>query len=102
MKSTKPTSTVCFDFKSFNGNKPTDEDILKAIAFLKGKKQVRCMQLQLEFKKGYNWASKIMDILENNLLVSKFDGETVYRKVIADESFFDSDIIILDIESIES
>jgi hypothetical protein len=80
---------------------PKSEEILKAIMFLKDKEKVSTAQLQLEFKKGYNWAYKVMDVLERNQLVSEFDGKTSYRSVIADNSVFESEIIILDIDDVQ-
>lgn len=81
-------------------SKPKSEDIIKAIMFLKGKIEISNFDLQLEFVKGYSWAYKIMDILENNGLVSEFNG-IKHRKVIADPSIFDMELIFLDIDDVE-
>ena len=80
---------------------PTNEEILKAIMFLKDKEKVSNSQLQMEFRKGYNWAYKVMDVLERNQLVSQFDAKTNYRTVIADNSVFESEIIIFDINDVQ-
>jgi hypothetical protein len=96
-----PAVSSSFFFPSnMVGTKPQSEDILKAIMFLKGKIEISIFDLQLEFVKGYNWAGKIMDILENNGLVSEFNG-VKSRKVIADPSIFDMELIILDIDDVE-
>ncbi|RYJ50568.1 hypothetical protein DR871_016265 [Flavobacterium petrolei] len=94
----KPLLAVAFNSSEIIGNKPSSEDIIKVIRHLKGKTEISNSRLQLEFLKGYNWAYKIMDILENNQLVSGFDGKSQYRKVIVDDSIFDNEIIVLDMD----
>lgn len=93
-------SSSFFIPKNICDPKPKSEDIIKAIMFLKGKIEISNFELQLEFVKGYNWAYKIMYILENNGLVSEFNG-IKHRKVIADPSIFDMELIILDIDDVE-
>lgn len=87
---------VAFNSNLFVGNRPSDEDIIRVIKFLKNKTEISNSRLQLEFIKGYNWAHKIMDILEENQLVSEFDGKSQYRKVIADAKILEREIVVLD------
>jgi len=71
-----------------------DEELINVILSLKGKEIVRGAKLQVEFKKGYNWAYKVLDCLEKNCIVSAPDkyGD---RKIIVDEDFFDSEFLVV-------
>ena len=76
-----------------------EEDLNAVLKSLKGKESIRGSKLQIEFKKGYNWAFKVLDCLEKNSIVSEPDkyGE---RKIIVDDDYFDSDFIFLEIDDL--
>ena len=106
-ENTKPTENTA---KNGNKSKPLlvdaslgttigpvdDEELIAVILYLKGKEIVRGAKLQIEFKKGYNWAFKVLDCLEKNCIVSAPDkyGD---RKIIVDDDFFDSEFLVVTI-----
>jgi hypothetical protein len=71
-----------------------DEELINVILSLKGKDYIRAYKLQVEFKKGYNWAFKVLDCLEHNSIVSNPDkyGD---RKILVDDDFFDYEFLII-------
>ena len=71
-----------------------DEELIAVILYLKEKEIVRGAKLQIEFKKGYNWAFKVLDCLEKNGIVSAPDkyGD---RKIIVDDEYFDSEFLVV-------
>lgn len=76
---------------------PVNEDeLIRVIHYLRGKEIVRGAKLQIEFRKGYNWAFKVLDCLENNGIVSAPDkyGD---RKIIVEDDFFDLDFQVVTI-----
>lgn len=73
-----------------------DQKIVDAIMFLKEKEKVSVREIAQHLSLGYNLASKVVDVLEKNNIISEFKGET-HREVIADKSIFESEFIFLDI-----
>ena len=71
-----------------------DEELIKVIQSLRGKEIVRGAKLQIEFKKGYNWAFKVLNCLENNGIVSK-PNKYGDRKIIVEDDFFDLDFHVV-------
>ncbi|SHM72070.1 hypothetical protein [Flavobacterium chilense] len=71
-----------------------NEDLINLILSLKGKDSIRGSRLQVEFKKGYHWAFKVLDCLERNSIISAPDkyGD---RKILVDDAFFDYDFLII-------
>lgn len=76
--------------------KPTNNQIQESIIFLKDKEEISIRELANYLKVNYSLAGHIADVLENNGLISEFKGET-HRKVIADDSVFESKLIFINI-----
>lgn len=73
-----------------------EELIRKAIMFLKNKEKVSVREISEHLKLGHNQASKIIDVLENNGIISEFKGET-HRDIIVCKEYLESNFIFLDI-----
>ena len=50
------------------------KELLLVIDYVSTRKTLSCANLQLRFKKGYNWAGRMMDYLEDKKLVGPFSG----------------------------
>ncbi|WP_163398167.1 hypothetical protein [Flavobacterium fluviatile] len=85
-KEIKPASTI------------DDQELINVILSLRGKETIRGAKLQIEFKKGYCWTFRVLDCLEKNNIISKPDkyGDS---RLLVDNDFFDSEFIVLDINS---
>ena len=63
----------------------TKEQIIAAVKFATTQTELSNSMLQIEFKMGFHWAYKMMDILEKNLIVEPFKGNPT-RKVLNNNS----------------
>ena len=77
--------------------KPTNEQIKDCIMFLKDKEKVSIREIAEYLGLKFGQASNVADVLENNNIISKFEGNT-HRDVIADKSFFESEFIFVNID----
>jgi len=77
--------------------KPTNEQIKEIIMFLKNKDRISMGEIADFFGSKYNFAIMIMDVLENNNIVSEFKGDA-YREIVADKSIFESEFIFINIK----
>jgi len=73
-----------------------EQKIVDAIMFLKDKEKVSVREISEHLNVGYNLASKVVDVLEKNNIISEFKGET-HREVIASKTTFESEFIFIDI-----
>lgn len=76
----------------------TKEEIIEAVKFATTQTELSNTMLQIEFIMGYQKASKMMDILEENGIVEPFKGFSK-RKVIDTNSY--EKIIVIDTDTIE-
>lgn len=63
------------------------KEISDVLQYVSTKKTLSCSDLQQKFIKGYNWAGRIMDFLEDKKLVGPFEGSRS-RNVIGSISMF--------------
>jgi hypothetical protein len=99
--STKPVLAVAFYHKRYvDSFKPTHEQIKFSIKLLIGKEQISVKELQDNFKCDYNWASTMMDILEDNQIVSSFIGKT-HRIILLDQKTLKRQILVENFEDFD-
>lgn len=98
---TKPMLAVAFYPNRYvDSFKPTHEQIKHAVKLLIGKEQVSVKELQDNFKCDYNWASTMMDILEDNQIVSSFIGKT-HRIILLDQKTLKRQILVENFEDFD-
>ena len=76
----------------------TKEEIIKAVKFTTKHKEISDSMLQIEFKKGYNWAYKMADILEKNGIVGP--RIAFYKRKVIDNNSYEK-IIVIHVDTIE-
>ncbi len=98
----KPMLAVAFYPNRYvDSFQPNHEQIKHAVLLLKNKERISVKEIQDSFNCDWNWASAMMDLLENNQLVSHFIGEKkrivlvgneILKRQILVENFEDFDI----------
>jgi len=98
----KPMLAVAFYPNRYvDSFKPTHEQIKYAVLLLKNKERISVKEIQDAFNCDWNWAHTMMDLLEQNTLVSDFIGEKerivlvgneILKRQILVENFEDFDI----------
>lgn len=76
----------------------TKEEIIEAVKFATTQTELSSFMLQQQFKKGYNWADKMMYILEKNGIIAHY--KKPYRAEVLDKNTYEK-IIVIDVDSIE-
>lgn len=97
----KPMLAVAFyPSRYVDSFKPTHEQIKYAVKLLIGKERISIKELQESFKCDYNCASTMMDILEDNQLVSSFIGQT-HRIILLDQKILKRQILVENFEDFD-
>lgn len=76
----------------------TKEEITQAVKFATTQTELSSFMLQQQFKKGYNWADKMMCILEKNGIIAPY--KKPYRAEVLDKNAYEK-IIVIDADTIE-
>lgn len=76
----------------------TKEEIIAVVKFATTCSELSSSMLQIEFKKGYQWADKMMGILEKNQIIAPHNKP--YRSEVLDNNNYGK-IIVIDENTIE-
>lgn len=76
----------------------TKEEIITVVQFATKQTELSNNMLQIQFKMGFNWAHKMMDILEKNGIVEPFKGN-LSRKVLDNNNY--ENIIVINLKDVE-
>jgi DNA segregation ATPase FtsK/SpoIIIE-like protein len=76
----------------------TKEEIITVVQFATKQTELSYNMLQIEFKMGFHWAYKMMDILEKNGFVEPFKGNPT-RKVLNNNTY--ENIIVINLKDVE-
>lgn len=76
----------------------TKEEIISVVQFATKQTELSNSMLQIEFKMGFHWAYKMMEILEENGIVEPFKGNPK-RKILDTNSY--ENIIVINLKDVE-
>ena len=76
----------------------TKEEIIAVVQYATKQTELSNNMLQIQFKTGFHWSYKMMDILEKNGIVEPFKGN-LFRKVLDNNSY--ENIIVINLKDVE-